>query len=593
MQFHYHPPRPDAFDVGEETLLDLPIGPTSTIEFIKEFRPTIGRVIQDFDQYPFWVEPLEDNHPNIMWVNGRQTFKTTNCANLIAKYAIAYPGSELTYVADDEVHRSAFSEQRLRAECFLSNEKLKQYLPNGRANVGRIRLLNGSVCYLTTDENRYHQVEGKSNRVLILDETQAQTVESLPIALYSLSKTKGNVYLLGIGGEAGSEYWKLWERTDQREWVYDDPYWRERLLFDSRGNVSNTKDDLKAVLAGRWIARKPENVNYRGYQMPQTIFPNIPLTIQDAVTKYQTQPELSIEYQRKHYPLSVFLSHTMGDFYKAERRPITPEMVQACYVRYLTLLKPDEVRGIKETYGREVRILMGVDFGSGPVASQTVASIIIHWRKSGRYQLAWIDPRPQEHQLDQARYLATLGHSYGIDIGVGDLGYGQIQVKLIQDGGRDSQDQKYQGLGRGKFYGCRTIGDEVKPHMAFRQETDEHGTELARLQIDKTTAIQNFIDFIGSYVSHPTYPGIDEQRRTKFMIPVANDWETEMLQDDFCSITRKDLDIKPESVEPDPRQRARKEFNHPPDTVMSIIYCLVADTNYDDARYRIATISKK
>ena len=43
----------DPFVLSEEVLADLPVGPMSTIEFIRDFRPTIGRVVQDFTQYPF------------------------------------------------------------------------------------------------------------------------------------------------------------------------------------------------------------------------------------------------------------------------------------------------------------------------------------------------------------------------------------------------------------------------------------------------------------------------------------------------------------------------------------------------------------
>jgi hypothetical protein len=268
-------------------------------------------------------------------------------------------------------------------------------------------------------------------------------------------------------------------------------------------------------------------------------------------------------------------------------------MVEACYIRYLSLLKPEEVLKLKATYGNEIRTYMGVDFGSGPASSQTVASIIIYWRKSGRYQLAWIDPRPQEHQMDQARYLATLGNLYRIDFGVGDLGYGQNQIKLIQDGGRDSKDRKFEGLGKRRFVGCRTIGSEVKPEMQFKQTTDEHGTEVGRLQIDKTTSIQGFIDFIGRYVGHPTRSSDESLSVTQFIIPMKNDWECDFLMNDFCSITRKDLSDDPETVEEDPRQRARKEFNHPADSVMSIIYCLTAHNNYDESRYKIYGTRKR
>ena len=263
-------------------------------------------------------------------------------------------------------------------------------------------------------------------------------------------------------------------------------------------------------------------------------------------------------------------------------------MVQACMIPYLKALTPSEVLSLKETYKDSLRILMGVDFGSGPAASSTVVAIIGHWRKTGRYQLFHIEKRPQEHQLDQASYLARIGKAYTIDHGVGDLGYGQIQVKIIQDGGSDSRGNSFTGLGRKKFQGCRTIGDETKPEMVYRQETDEHGTETGRYQIDKTTSIQNFIDMIGAKVYSDNIKGRPQPARPKLMIPSMNDWETDWLVDDFCSITRKDLEKDPDVVVEDPRQRAVKAFNHPPDSVMSIIYCFVADQRYKgESAYRL------
>jgi len=566
-----------------------PILPTNILDWINVARPLVGGTRRDFSLEPFWVDVYEDSHPNIMIVNGRQTFKTTFCTDILAFYSTTKPNSEVSYVADSNTHLSAFSRQRLRRQTFLQNPQLRQFLPKDRANVGEILLQNGSILYLTTHVNQYQNVESRSNKILILDESQYQDIQFLPKALYTLTQTRGRLYILGIGGEAGSEYHKLWSRTDQREWIYDDPNWREKLRFDSLGDIIN--EHPENILSGKWVPQKPENTRYHGYHMSQEIFARIPLTIEDAVNLYHTQPDQSIEYQQKHYPNSIFVSHTLGEFYKADRRPITPDMVQACYANWLTLLKADEVRLLKETFGNQIRIVMGIDFGSGKTSS-TVVSIMIHWKKSNRFQLVWIESRPQEHQLDQARYLAELGTKYRVDFGVGDLAYGQIQVKVIQDGGRDSKDEKFSGLGRRKFVGCRTIGDETKPKMEYTQETDEHGTQVGRIQIDKTTSIQKFIDFVGTFVSHPVQKD-EKYKRTKLIIPSKIDYETDWLLDEFCSITRKDLEKTLDSEKEDPRQQARKEFNHPPDAVMSLIYCLVADENYDEDAYRIFAVKRK
>ena len=571
-----------------EQAFALPSLPTNTLKWIEQARPMIGGTARRFDLAPFWIDVYEDNHPNKVIVNGRQTFKSTYGTDRIAAFATSNSNKEVTYVLDREDRARAWSKQRLRRDTFLANPILRQFLEYSyRANVEDISLRNNSVIYVRTDEGEYGRVEGLTNWLLLLDECQYQDLQFITKATYSLSQTKGHLECLGVGGEAGSEWHKMWTKSDQREWIYDNPNWRDLLLFDSEGNISNSKDELKAALAGRWVATRPENFEYRGYHMPQTIFPTIPLTIEDAITKYQARPQNSIEYQEKNFPRSIYLSHCLGQFYKAERRPITPEMVQACFVPYLSLMKAEEVRYLKDTFKDQVRVLMGVDYGSGPAASSTVAAILLHWRKSGRYQIAHIEKRPQEHLLDQSGYLAGLGKSFGIDHGVGDLGYGAIQVKLMQDGGTDSRGNAFGGLGKKKFQGCRTIGDETKPEMTYRQETDEHGTEVGRYQIDKTTTIQGFIDTVGTYISHPTNRD-DRYRRTKLMIPSMNDWETDWLIDDFCSITRKDLEKDPDVAKEDPRQRARKEFNHPPDSVMSIIYCFVADQRYKgESAYRL------
>ena len=60
------------------------------------------------------------------------------------------------------------------------------------------------------------------------------------------------------------------------------------------------------------------------------------------------------------------------------------------------------------------------------------------------------------------------------------------------------------------------------------------------------------------------------------MIPYHKDkeWETDWLINDFTDITRKDLVEASEEVDNlmDRRTNARKEFNHPKDSTMSVIY---------------------
>jgi len=573
----------------------LPELPKNTMQWIFKARPCIGRRKRNFDLFPYWVDIYEDNHPNIMAKCARQTFKTTTASDLIACAATTMAGSEVSYVADNDAHRSAFSKQRLRRETFLANPVLKQFLPYERASVTEINTKIGSVVYLMTDEGEYKAVEGKSNYLLVCDEFQYHDVEFLYKALYTLSQTHGRFYGFGIGGEQGSDYVKLWDRTDQREWIYDDPDWRSYLKFDSQGNITNNSRELKSILAGRWVAQKPENTQYRGYHISQTIVPTIPLTIESAINDYHVQAELSIEYQEKHFPRSIYLSHTLAEDYKAERRPITPEMIRNCMDQHYSLMPPAEVRELKQTFGNEIHVLGGVDFGSSTTTPTTVLSVNIFWRKSRRTQIAHIEKIPQsDHPMDKARHIADTFRAFGCDFSVGDWGHGQDMIPFIQKGGRDSKDQSFEGLGRRKFMGCNTIGDPSKPYTQFTEEvTDEGNRELAKITIDKTTIIQNFIDLFGQYVAHPKHPTDESMKRPAYIIPAKLDYQIDFILAEWPRLTRKDLEENPETPVEDRRQNVRKEFSHPPDSMMSQIYCFVAGENYKGDDFTISRVRKR
>jgi hypothetical protein len=559
-------------------IVNLPKLPRDPLEWIKAARPQVeGIKERSFLVAPFWVSIYEDQANSIMVMGGRQIYKSTYCTDCLAFEATSNTGVQVCYISYDEPNLSSFSKQKLQVGTFLQNSILDQFPRHKTGNVHEISLKNGSTIYLTTDNHEYKHVEGKSLNLCILDEAQYQDIQFIGKVYQTMMATKGKIKVLGIGGEAGSPYEKLWLQTNQMEWKYNDPNWRDRLQFDENGLVVGNY--LCDVLSGKWIAQNPNATLYHGYHLPQTIFPTIPLTEEDAENKYKIHPRFSIEYQKKKQPESFFKSHVLGTFYKSIRRPITQEMVQMCTepYRYLSLLQPEQVVELKHTFTNEIKIGMGVDFGSGPASSSTAIAILIWWRKPDRLQLVHIEKRPQENQLEQAQYIAELFMRYSCDVGVGDLGYGAIQVKQIQDGGYNNQTgQPYAGVSKSKFFGCRTISDETKPILAFDEKIDEHGEEVGRLQIDKTSSIESLIEAFEKSVPHPVFNLDKKKSRQRLMIPSKHDYEIDSLTADLTSLTRKDLSTVEDSALDDSRQRPRKEFNHPPDNVMALIYALIA-----------------
>jgi len=576
-------------------------------------RPIIEGRKRSFQAIPFWERIYEDEQGFIMIVGGRQIFKSTYFGDRLAFVTTTKPGVTSLYVTHDDENLSAFSNDKFRVAVFDDNPLLRSYVKGSTiGQVHRISLKNGSKIYLVTDERGFKHTEGKSPDEVILDEGQYLELENWTRIREAMATTQGKIKVGGIGGERGSPYYNFWKTTNQMEWYYDDQYWRTKLEFNSDGLIID--DYLIDVLAGHWEAREPENYQRHGYHLPQTIFPHIPLTIEEAENKYHIDREYSIEFKQLEYPQTLFQQHVMGEFYEGTKRPITREMVLACMrpYQYLELWSPDDVVTTKNVFGRDIRVLMGVDFGSGNVgASKTVASIMIKWKARPelgftipRYQLVFVSDNPPRNEDDQAEWLALLCKQYQVDAGVGDLGYGASIVKKIQQGGRNRETgAKYDGVGRRIFNGCWTRQAVDQALKDKKPDSDEEGKKEGHLLIDKTQSIQLFIDFLQRYTQHPhrkeewlaDEPHINNHEckwaRPQLIIPYRNQRKVSWLIREFTSIERKDIE-ETDIPKPDKREQARKLFNHPPDAVMSIIYCLVADENYDEDVFKIHPIGR-
>jgi hypothetical protein len=567
-----------------QEVISLPSLPQDPLQWIDKARPIVDGQWRNFLLSPFWLDIYNDHHWDVMVLAGRQVFKSTYCTDMLAWEATRRPGIEVAYITHDQDSLSAFSNQRLRVGTFEENEVLALFPRHGTGNVGEISLKNKSTIYMITDHNGYKHGEGKSLQLCMLDEAQYQDVQYLPKLEQTMMRTHGKMRVLGIGGESGSPYHRMWQRTDQREWQYANPLWREGLQFDSDGLVVG--EYLIDLLRGRWVADVPKHAEYHGYHLPQTIFPQIPLTIEDAVTKYKIAAKFSIEAQQKRYPQSIFTTHVMGGFHRAIRRPITREMMLACMEPYshMTLLDAEQVQQLKVKHGNKITVSMGIDWGSGPSASLTVICIMIYWKESERYQIVHIEPRPQENLMLQAKYAKELFEEYNCDIGIADLGYGVNQVKLIQDGGADAKTgDMFNGLGTERFLGCNSMSAPQKPFQYHDVSTDQHGDTVSRIGIDKTAAIQEYVDMVDRRVPLPEDP---HKTVTQLIIPYKNQSDVDFLINDSTALTRKDLaEIEDVEVEKDPRQRPRKEFNHPRDSVMSIIYSYQGARRFDDSKW--------
>ena len=382
---------------------ELPKVPVDILDWIREIRPKAEgkkRVIM-----PPWRDIYNDNFNNKFILGGRQIFKSTYTTDVLAHEATTKRNTQLVYVTYDDINKAGFSRQKLQIGTFDGSDVLKKFPRNRLGNVGEISLKNNSTIYITTDHGQYHHVEGKSAAHIMLDEAQYQDMQYFDRIPLVMTITQGKVSVLGVGGESGSPYEQLWRDTDQRQWVFDNSEdyidsagvvfqgqgWRNDLIFGEIKDEDTEKtkwgliadDRLMGIMSGRWRANEPQKSrDWHGFHIPQTIIPHIPLSTADATNPkmYNIDKKYAIEAKRQKMSPHLFTSHVMGGFYHAERRPITREMIDNLFYgnEGLKIMDPWEIADIKDQFGKEVTITMGVDFGSGN-PSQTVISIMIEW----------------------------------------------------------------------------------------------------------------------------------------------------------------------------------------------------------------------
>ncbi len=585
----------------------LPEG-INLLDWTQMMRPTIDGEPYSFLPYPMWRDIYEDEAHQIMVMAGRQVFKSTWFANMLAKLATTQKESVGIYGTYDDISLSGFSTQKYREQTINKNPIMRSMCAGKKSGlpgrVGEVRWKNSSTTYLVTDESGFTHFEGKSPNLCCLDEAQYLELENLEIVYEAMSKTAvttgAQLRMAGIGGEQGGPLEKQWNQTTQSEWIYKNKYWRDNLKYDNRGRLV-IDDYLEEVLDGKWKHHQPKNRDFPGYHLPQTIFPHIPLRIVDCV-KRKLPIKFSIQYKEQNYPKSRYISHVMGEFYQAQRRPVTEAMIRACMepYSYMHMINPNgpinaetgilqEIVDLRVVWGKQIKITLGADFGSGKSGrSATVPMVMIKYkgRRGGddRYQIAWVELRESENADDQAEYINHLFKIFDCDIGAGDLGYGMDRIKKIQDGGYSlsglygtGRGEHYKGVSSTRFIGCRSVDREFQKLEFKEREVDEGGDESQQIIIDKTSVLDDYVSFIQWRVPHPLYPEEDALRRPKLMIPYADEGKVDWLVKDMSALIRRDLEEIIDVEVADERPKARKQYNHPKDVIMSTVYNLVAD----------------
>jgi len=340
-------------EIQKETLPDVP---QSKLEWSLQVRPTIdGR--KNIVQYMPMLQRLhEDTWAWIMVKFARQMTKSAYLATSMGHLMTTIPNQKTTYATYEDESLKEFSNNKFRT-LWSESEDARKYVDGSTlGSIGSLKTLNNSSASLVTAVNNFTHVEGKSVNLLIFDEGQNLDLTAWVTASESQSFTNGKFIIAGIGGWRETEYEKWWLSTDQRNWIYNNELWREKLEFDQDGLIWDSY--MEDVLGGYWKQLKQENQSRHGYFANQYQAPWIPLKKSDC-QKYRLPESKSIQWKRENYISNDFSRHVLAEDIAGEVKPILTEDMQNLFDKTLHLTKASDVN-----YDAGP-IIIGIDWGGG------------------------------------------------------------------------------------------------------------------------------------------------------------------------------------------------------------------------------------
>jgi len=400
--------------------------------------------------------------------------------NWILQNLLANPFTTAIYTAPRADQVSQFSRDRLRRQGILDSSTLRRklaYLTKEEKEdiaIRRIPFINGSLCYLITAWGDFGAIRGIPTDFAAIDEIQDVQAEAIPVLEEALSHSKHRrMIMVGTPSDAGSQFDKLWQQSDMKEW-------------DEQAQT--------------WIQNKPENKFYSGYHFTQYMA--------SWIINLPPEDPNSIEAKRQRYSERRFLNEVLGEFYRGLAKPLLPEDMRLCFEAGKQYSLQDKLDPPYVSYA-------GVDWGGGIFAFTVIWIMALD--DQDRWRLLYLRKFDQRDPMKQVEIIGNLLDQFNVKQCVADIGYGTVQVSELQ--------KKFGS----RVYGCQYVR---RPDIPLKKiEKDEYGDKISQMmvQADRSWWIEHGINLI----KHKTTDG---STVPKLVLPYKEPLEVEWLTDHFTCL---------------------------------------------------------
>jgi len=306
----------------------------------------------------YLFEIYRDKHPRIVVVTGRQVEKSTMARNKIIADMHTNEGLTALYTAPRSEQVSRFSSERIRIAMRDSQEgALKDsILRKGKDTASFIQFDSKCNLYLYSCWADGDAIRGIAAQRVYADEVQDMTSAARETVEECLGHAPGGgqMYHFGTPKNSGSEFHKLWELSDRKEWYIEcvNPRCKHQQKI-TVNNIFKPDENKPAYFGcskckkeldrskGRWISENPNGASYSGYHITQLMCSWISAD--------------QILYKKLTYSEQKFNNEVLGEFHNVFGKTLDLQDIMDCTDANLKF----PIKGHKGPN------FMGVDWGSG------------------------------------------------------------------------------------------------------------------------------------------------------------------------------------------------------------------------------------
>jgi len=433
----------EAAQIRSEIDLLLKPVPTDPVQWTGEIRILKGAPFS-FESRDYLLPIYRDTAPRLIVVKSRQMEMTEWAVNWLLHNLLTHPFTTAIYTAPRMDQVSRFSQDRFR-KAILDAPKLRDILAQAREQklgetaITRIPFSNSSICYLVSAWGDFSAIRNIPADFAVIDEGQDVQAEAIPVIEETMSHSKhARLLLIGTASDEGSEFCKIWQESDMKEWDKD---------------------------AKAWVPKKPEHRFYSGYHLSQEMA--------SWIIGLPPEHPNSIPAKRARYSERRFLNEVLGLFYRGLAKPLISEDLLACR---------DFRFGLMERLDPPYKSYAGIDWGGGEFAFTVIW--IMAKDDLDRWRLIYVRKFDEKDPMKQVRIISNLIPLFNVKRAVADIGYGAVQVSELQ---REFAD---------RVMGCQYVR---RPEIPLeRRVSDEYGKRLAQMLLlaDRSFWIETAIQTI-------------------------------------------------------------------------------------------------